>query len=89
MIRAPRAGSRRAWTWPTKRMGQRCSAARHGRKSARGTVADPANPKFTPTGGVWDMVYRGVAQADGSDVFTMTGLMGWAEASTACGWKKR
>ena len=36
-------------------------------------VADPANPKFTPTGGVWDMVYRGVAQADGSDVITLTG----------------
>lgn len=36
-------------------------------------VADPLNPKFTPTGGVWDMIYRGVAQADGSDVITLTG----------------
>ena len=36
-------------------------------------LADPANPKFTPTGGVWDMIYRGVAQADGSDVITLTG----------------
>jgi len=36
-------------------------------------VTDPANPKFTPTGGVWDMIYRGVAQADGSDVITLTG----------------
>jgi len=36
-------------------------------------LKDPANPKFTPTGGVWDMIYRGVAQADGSDVITLTG----------------
>jgi len=36
-------------------------------------VADPATPRFTPTGGVWDMSYRGVAQADGSDVITLTG----------------
>ncbi len=36
-------------------------------------LADPANPKFTPTGGVWDMVYHGVAQADGSDIITLTG----------------
>ncbi len=36
-------------------------------------VADPAPPEFTPTGGVWDMIYQGVAQADGSDVLTLTG----------------
>ena len=36
-------------------------------------LVDPANPKFTPTGGAWDMIYRGVAQADGSDVITLTG----------------
>ena len=36
-------------------------------------LADPANPKFKPTGGTWDMIYRGVAQADGSDVITLTG----------------
>lgn len=35
-------------------------------------VDDPANPEFTPTGGVWDMIYRGVIQADGT-VITLTG----------------
>ena len=35
-------------------------------------LADPANPEFTPTGGVWDMIYRGVARADGT-VITVTG----------------
>jgi hypothetical protein len=36
-------------------------------------VADPTNPKFTPTGGLWQCNYHGVAQADGSDVITLTG----------------
>jgi hypothetical protein len=36
-------------------------------------VADPANPKFTPTGGLWQCNYHGVAQPDGSDVITLTG----------------
>jgi hypothetical protein len=36
-------------------------------------LADPANPKFTPTGGMWQCHYRGVAQPDGSDVIAMTG----------------
>ena len=29
-------------------------------------LADPANPKFTPTGGLWEMTYRGVMQLDNS-----------------------
>ncbi|HRY50590.1 MAG TPA: hypothetical protein P5186_21275 [Candidatus Paceibacterota bacterium] len=36
-------------------------------------VTDPANPKFTPTGGLWQCNYHGVAQPDGSDVITLTG----------------
>jgi hypothetical protein len=36
-------------------------------------LSDPAHPGFTPTGGVWDMLYAGEAQADGSDVITLTG----------------
>jgi hypothetical protein len=36
-------------------------------------VADPANPKFTPTDGLWQCNYHGVAQPDGSDVITLTG----------------
>ncbi|MBI2929485.1 MAG: hypothetical protein HYY24_27795 [Verrucomicrobia bacterium] len=36
-------------------------------------LADPKVPKFTPTGGLWAMNYRGVAQADGSDQFRMAG----------------
>jgi hypothetical protein len=36
-------------------------------------VADPANPKFTPSGGLWHCNYHGVAQPDGSDVITLTG----------------
>jgi hypothetical protein len=34
---------------------------------------DPLNPKFTPTGGVWDLTYHGVAQADGRSVVSLTG----------------
>ena len=34
---------------------------------------DPAGTTFTRTGGVWDMNYRGVAQADGSASYNMAG----------------
>lgn len=36
-------------------------------------LADPLNPQFLPTGGVWDLQYRGVGQADNSSQVTMTG----------------
>lgn len=36
-------------------------------------LADPAHPRFIPTGGVWDLQYRGVGQADNSSQLTMTG----------------
>jgi hypothetical protein len=37
-------------------------------------LADPMNPRFIPTGGVWDIQYRGVAQADNSNQTTLMGL---------------
>ena len=37
-------------------------------------LTDPANPRFIPTGGAWDLVYRGLAQADNSSVVKMTGV---------------
>jgi hypothetical protein len=37
-------------------------------------LTDPANPRFIPTGGVWDLVYRGVTQADNSSVVKMSGI---------------
>lgn len=36
-------------------------------------TTNPAMPKFTPTGGAWDLSYRGITQADGSSVVTMIG----------------
>ena len=36
-------------------------------------VTDPLNPRFTPTGGVWDLQYRGIAQADNRNQTTLTG----------------
>jgi hypothetical protein len=34
---------------------------------------DPAGTNFTPSGGVWDMKYSGVVQADGSDQLHLVG----------------
>ena len=34
---------------------------------------DPAGTTFTPSGGVWDLKYSGVAQADGSDQVHLVG----------------
>ena len=34
---------------------------------------DPAGTNFTPSGGVWDLKYSGVAQADGSDQVHLVG----------------
>ena len=31
-------------------------------------LVDPLSPKFQPTRGVWDMLYQGVTQVDGSDL---------------------
>ena len=36
-------------------------------------LADPLNPRFIPTGGVWDLQYRGLSQADNSSQATLTG----------------
>ena len=36
-------------------------------------LTDPLNPKFTPTGGLWRMTYRGLAAVDGSSQVRMTG----------------
>lgn len=36
-------------------------------------LTDPLNPQFTPTGGVWDLQYRGIAQADNSNQTTLIG----------------
>jgi hypothetical protein len=36
-------------------------------------VGDPLNPKFTPTGGLWQCHYRGIAQPDGGNVVHLTG----------------
>ncbi|MBI4327288.1 MAG: hypothetical protein HY674_18790 [Chloroflexi bacterium] len=39
-------------------------------------LADPANPKFTPTGGMWETSYRGTMGADGSLNLHIVGT-GW------------
>jgi hypothetical protein len=36
-------------------------------------LADPLNPRFIPTGGVWDLQYRGISQPDQSSQVTFTG----------------